>query len=125
MRRVFITGSTDGLGRGAAETLINDGHQVVLHARSKERAAALADLAPRAAGVVIGDLASAEQTRSLAEQVNKLGRMCFRNCGCVSSGVLLNHSVKPFCGKALRRSRTSTSMTSVSGLVAKPLPQKM
>jgi NAD(P)-dependent dehydrogenase (short-subunit alcohol dehydrogenase family) len=47
----------------------------VLHARSKERAAALADLAPRAAGVVIGDLASAAQTRSLAEQVNKLGRM--------------------------------------------------
>ena len=75
MRRIFITGSTDGLGRGAAETLIREGHQVVLHARSKERAAALADLAPRAAGVVIGDLASAAQTRSLAEQVNKIGRM--------------------------------------------------
>jgi NAD(P)-dependent dehydrogenase (short-subunit alcohol dehydrogenase family) len=75
MRRVFITGSTDGLGRGAAEELMADGHQVVLHARSKERAAALADLAPRAAGVVIGDLASATQTRSLAEPVNKRGRM--------------------------------------------------
>ena len=75
MRRVFITGSTDGLGRGAAETLIGEGHQVVLHARSKERAAALKDLAPRAAGVVIGDLSSAVQTRALAEQVNKLGRM--------------------------------------------------
>lgn len=75
MRRVFITGSTDGLGRGAAETLIRDGHQVVLHARSKSRAAALEDLAPKAAGVVIGDLASAVETRSLAEQVNKLGRM--------------------------------------------------
>jgi NAD(P)-dependent dehydrogenase (short-subunit alcohol dehydrogenase family) len=47
----------------------------VLHARSKERAAALADLAPRAAGVVIGDLASATQTRALADQVNKIGRM--------------------------------------------------
>lgn len=75
MRRVFITGSTDGLGRGAAETLIAAGHQVVLHARSQERAAALSDLAPKAAGVVIGDLASAAQTRSLADQVNKLGRM--------------------------------------------------
>ena len=75
MRRVFITGSTDGLGRGAAETLIAAGHQVVLHARSKERAATLSALAPKAAGVVIGDLASAEQTRSLADQVNKLGRM--------------------------------------------------
>jgi NAD(P)-dependent dehydrogenase (short-subunit alcohol dehydrogenase family) len=75
MRRVFITGSTDGLGRGAAQTLIAAGHQVVLHARTKERAEALADLAPKAAGVVIGDLASAAQTRSLAEQVNELGRM--------------------------------------------------
>ena len=75
MRRVFITGSTDGLGRGAAQALMADGHQVVLHARSKERTAALADLAPRAAGVVIGDLASAAQTRSLADQVNKIGRM--------------------------------------------------
>jgi NAD(P)-dependent dehydrogenase (short-subunit alcohol dehydrogenase family) len=75
MRRVFITGSTDGLGRGAAETLIAEGHQVVLHARSKERAAALSDLAPKAAGIVLGDLASAAQTRSLADEVNKIGRM--------------------------------------------------
>ena len=75
MRRVFITGSTDGLGRGAAEALIKEGHQVVLHARSKDRAAALADLRPRAAGIVVGDLASAAQTRALADQVNTLGRM--------------------------------------------------
>ena len=75
MRRVFITGSTDGLGRGAAETLLGEGNQVVLHARTKERAASLADLVPKAAGVVVGDLASAAQTRSIAEQVNKLGRM--------------------------------------------------
>jgi len=75
MRRVFITGSTDGLGRDAATTLMREGHQVVLHARSRQRAAALTDLVPRAAGVVIGDLASAAETRSLAQQVNKIGRM--------------------------------------------------
>jgi NAD(P)-dependent dehydrogenase (short-subunit alcohol dehydrogenase family) len=75
VRRIFITGSTDGLGLGAARKLISDGHQVVLHARSKERAAALSDLAPRAAGVAIGDLASAAQTRDLAKQVNAIGRM--------------------------------------------------
>jgi NAD(P)-dependent dehydrogenase (short-subunit alcohol dehydrogenase family) len=76
VRRIFITGSTDGLGRGAAVTLMREGHQVVLHARSKERAAAaFADLAPHAAGIVIGDLASAAQTRALAGQVNKIGRM--------------------------------------------------
>jgi NAD(P)-dependent dehydrogenase (short-subunit alcohol dehydrogenase family) len=73
--RVFITGSTDGLGRDAAKTLISEGHQIVLHARSKQRASALADLAPKAAGVAIGDLASAAETRALADQVNKIGRM--------------------------------------------------
>jgi len=75
MRRVFITGSTDGLGRAAALTLIEEGHQVVLHARSKQRASSLADLVPRSAGVVIGDLALASETKAIAEQVNKIGRM--------------------------------------------------
>jgi NAD(P)-dependent dehydrogenase (short-subunit alcohol dehydrogenase family) len=73
--RIFITGSTDGLGRAAAGVLIGDGHDVVLHARSLQRAAALRGLAPGAAGVVIGDLASAAQTRDLADQVNRIGRM--------------------------------------------------
>jgi NAD(P)-dependent dehydrogenase (short-subunit alcohol dehydrogenase family) len=75
MPSVFVTGSTDGLGRGAAQALIDLGYRVVLHARSKERAASLSELAPRAAGVVIGDLSSAAQTHSIAEQVNKIGRM--------------------------------------------------
>jgi NAD(P)-dependent dehydrogenase (short-subunit alcohol dehydrogenase family) len=75
MLRIFITGSTDGLGRAAARTLMNEGHEVVLHARSPQRAAALADLAPRAAGVVVGDLSSAVETRAVADQVNKIGRM--------------------------------------------------
>jgi NAD(P)-dependent dehydrogenase (short-subunit alcohol dehydrogenase family) len=73
--RVFITGSTDGLGRAAAKTLLDEGHEVVLHARSRQRASSLADLAPRAAGVVTGDLASAAETRALADQVNKIGHM--------------------------------------------------
>jgi NAD(P)-dependent dehydrogenase (short-subunit alcohol dehydrogenase family) len=73
--RIFITGSTDGLGRGAAGVLMDAGHELVLHARSRERAAALSDLAAGAAGVVIGDLASAAETRDLAGQVNQIGRM--------------------------------------------------
>ena len=58
MPRIFITGSADGLGRAAAGALIGDGHDVVLHARSRERATALSDLAADAAGIVIGDLSS-------------------------------------------------------------------
>ena len=75
MPRIFITGSTDGLGRAAAGALMGEGHDVVLHARTRERAAALSDLAADAAGVVIGDLSSAAETRDLAGQVNQIGRM--------------------------------------------------
>jgi NAD(P)-dependent dehydrogenase (short-subunit alcohol dehydrogenase family) len=74
MARVFITGSADGLGLAAARTLLHEGHEVVLHARSRKRAAALSDLAPLARGVVIGDLGSAAETRAVADQVNALGR---------------------------------------------------
>ncbi len=38
MARIFITGSADGLGRMAAELLIEQGHRAVLHARSQTRA---------------------------------------------------------------------------------------
>ena len=75
MSRIFITGSTDGLGLAAARTLISQGHDVVLHARSRERAAAISDTSTAALGLVIGDLASAEDTRSIADQVNAIGRM--------------------------------------------------
>lgn len=75
MSRIFITGSTDGLGRAAAGALIDDGHHVVLHARSEERTSAFGDLAPRSAGVVVGDLASGVETRGIADQVNAIGRM--------------------------------------------------
>ncbi len=75
MAIVFITGSTDGLGRAAAQSLLDQGHRVVLHARSADRAAALGGLAARAAGLVTGDLRSAAETRSIADQVNAIGRM--------------------------------------------------
>lgn len=73
MARIFITGSTDGLGLAGARTLMQAGHEVVLHARSPERAAALAGLQPLS--VVVGDLSSAAETRGVAEQIDRLGRM--------------------------------------------------
>ncbi|MGY4432970.1 NAD(P)-dependent dehydrogenase (short-subunit alcohol dehydrogenase family) [Bradyrhizobium sp. F1.13.1] len=75
MAIVFITGSTDGLGRAAAQSLLEQGHQIVLHARSAERAAAISELDSHSARVVIGDLKSAAQTRHVADQVNAIGRM--------------------------------------------------
>src|SRR5215475_10975261 len=75
MSRIFITGSTDGLGYAAARALIEDGHEVVLHARSRDRATAVMDLAKKSQGIVLGDLCSSVETRQLAEQVNAIGRM--------------------------------------------------
>jgi len=73
MARIFVTGSTTGLGLGAAEELLDDGHRVVLHARSRSRAADLGAVAHRAETVVVGDLADRTGTLRLAEQVNGLG----------------------------------------------------
>jgi NAD(P)-dependent dehydrogenase (short-subunit alcohol dehydrogenase family) len=75
MARIFITGSTDGLGRAAAQTLLDEGHDIVVHARSNNRLAAVRDLIDRGASSVIGDLADSNETRGVAEQVNRLGRM--------------------------------------------------
>lgn len=73
MARIFITGSTAGLGQLAAESLINQGHQVVLHARNKQRANDTENEIPGAEDMVIGDLSSMKETKSLAEDVNALG----------------------------------------------------
>jgi NAD(P)-dependent dehydrogenase (short-subunit alcohol dehydrogenase family) len=57
---VLVTGSTDGIGAGIAARLEADGHTVLRHARSAERA--------REAGVpeaVVGDLMSLESTAAL------------------------------------------------------------
>jgi NAD(P)-dependent dehydrogenase (short-subunit alcohol dehydrogenase family) len=75
MARVFITGSVDGLGRAAAQTLLNDGHEVVVHARNRDRLTAVRDLLDRGAAAVVGDLSDLEETRGLARDVNRLGRL--------------------------------------------------
>ena len=74
MSRVFITGSADGLGRMAARLLIEQGHEVVLHARSQARADEAMIAVSGAQTAIIDDLSSIAQTRGLAEQVNRLGR---------------------------------------------------
>lgn len=75
MARIFITGSTDGLGLAAARALIDEGHRVVLHARSPERGAVAGDLMDRGAELVVGDLSRADDVRRIADQVGAIGRM--------------------------------------------------
>jgi NAD(P)-dependent dehydrogenase (short-subunit alcohol dehydrogenase family) len=73
MARVFITGSSDGLGLMAGQLLADQGHKVVLHARNDARAEDAKRAAPKAEAVVVGDLASIAATKDLAGQVNALG----------------------------------------------------
>jgi NAD(P)-dependent dehydrogenase (short-subunit alcohol dehydrogenase family) len=74
MSRILITGSADGLGLMAAQLLISQGHQVMLHARNQARAADARAAAPGAAGALAGDLSSIDQIRSVAQQANDSGR---------------------------------------------------
>lgn len=74
MARIFITGSADGLGRLAAQLLVEQQHNVVLHARDAARAVQALAAVPGAEGVLSGDLASMTQTRALADKVNARGR---------------------------------------------------
>ena len=73
MARIFITGSTDGLGLMAAQLLSKGGHEVTLHARTAERADEAKAKLPTAEGVVIGDVSSIDQMRSVAEQASQTG----------------------------------------------------
>jgi NAD(P)-dependent dehydrogenase (short-subunit alcohol dehydrogenase family) len=102
--RVFITGSAGGLGRAAAQTLLSDGHEVIVHARSTERLAAVNALIGRGASAVVGDLADLDQTRAVADQVNRLGRVdaVIHNAG-VSRGphILPVNVVAPYLLTAL------------------------
>jgi NAD(P)-dependent dehydrogenase (short-subunit alcohol dehydrogenase family) len=72
--RVFITGSSDGLGLMAARLLIDQGHEVVLHGRNEGRSRDALAAAPGARGVVSGDLSTIAGARTVADEVNKLGR---------------------------------------------------
>jgi NAD(P)-dependent dehydrogenase (short-subunit alcohol dehydrogenase family) len=90
MARVLITGSADGLGRLTAQTLLGDGHEVIVHARSAARLPA--ELLDSGAAGVTGDLADLDQTRSVAAQVNELGAV---DAVIHNAGVYRGRSVMP------------------------------
>jgi NAD(P)-dependent dehydrogenase (short-subunit alcohol dehydrogenase family) len=71
--RILITGSTDGLGLAAARQLLEDGHQVIAHARNHVRADEVLTTLPRLSTVAIGDATLLEDVRSISRQVNDAG----------------------------------------------------
>ena len=72
MSTVLITGATDGLGLALATRLAGEGATVIAHARSEQRGReALAELldGPGDVRLVVGDFASLNAVRALADQV--------------------------------------------------------
>lgn len=74
MARIFISGSSTGLGLMAGEHLVQQGHQVVLHARNAARAVDARHALPQAEAIVEGDLATIAGIKAVAQRVNDLGR---------------------------------------------------
>ena len=72
--RVFITGSSDGLGRLTAKWLAARNHRVMLHARDSIRAREALSGVPGAEGVLVGDLARLDDVKQLAADANATGR---------------------------------------------------
>jgi NAD(P)-dependent dehydrogenase (short-subunit alcohol dehydrogenase family) len=73
MARIFITGSSDGLGLLTAKALLEKGHELILHARNEERKR---ETEKKVAGarVLSADLGDIPQAFRLATEVNALGR---------------------------------------------------
>ena len=85
MALILVTGASTGLGLAAAIELADDGHDVVVHARTPERVPG--DDTARWAGAVIGDLSDLEATADVARQANEFGRFdaVIHNAGALRS----------------------------------------
>jgi len=70
MSRIFITGSSEGLGLMAGQLLASQGHEVVLHARNAKRAADARHALPQVAEVVVGDVSTIAGMREVAAQAD-------------------------------------------------------
>jgi NAD(P)-dependent dehydrogenase (short-subunit alcohol dehydrogenase family) len=73
MARIFITGSSEGLGLMAGQLLVEQGHRVVLHARNSNRKEDARNALPKVEAVVEGDVSTLAGARSVADQVNRFG----------------------------------------------------
>lgn len=107
MARILVTGSTDGLGRGTADSLLRSGHDVVVHARNRARAEAVADLVERGAELVVADLADRDALIATARELDAGTPLdaVVHNAGVLSGRSLIPvNVVAPYLFTALLRS---------------------
>ncbi|AGZ42929.1 SDR family NAD(P)-dependent oxidoreductase [Actinoplanes friuliensis] len=69
MSTILITGATDGLGRGLAERLAAEGHDLLLHGRDRARLDAVAEAVGGKPVTLLADLSDLTQVARLADEV--------------------------------------------------------
>ncbi len=116
MSRILVTGASTGLGHGAARELLGQGHAVLVHSRSAERAEEqLGELIERGATLVTGDLADLDAVRALAPQVERIGDVdaVIHNAGVISGpSILPVNVVAPYLLTALVPARRLVFLSS-------------
>jgi NAD(P)-dependent dehydrogenase (short-subunit alcohol dehydrogenase family) len=101
-RTVLITGSTDGVGRYVAERLAAQGWRVIVHGRDRTRGEAVVERIAQQGGearLLVADLSSLAEVRSLAEAVRADGDgldALVNNAGIGTSGAKRELSVDGF-----------------------------
>ena len=75
-KTIFITGSTDGIGKLAATKLAKSGHNIILHGRNPEKLAKVTDEIKSASGNqnlkgYIADFSKLEQVKDMADTIKK------------------------------------------------------
>lgn len=87
MPKIFITGSTDGIGLESAKMLEKQGYEIVFHARNQQRADELKKELAIPSKILIADLSDMEETKVLAKEVNDLGEFeaIIHNAGVLNS----------------------------------------
>ena len=90
--RILVTGSSSGLGLGAARALAAEGHEVVVHRRS---AATEMPDSDTWLAVVTGDLGDVSQVRAVADEAAGLGRLdaVVHNAGVIGGADLVTVNV--------------------------------
>ena len=74
MARIFITGSHDGLGLMLGQLLAEEHHEVVLHARTDQRAVDTRRALPAAHDVLVADVSTLAGMRTVADAAAAHGR---------------------------------------------------
>ncbi|MFE9725728.1 SDR family NAD(P)-dependent oxidoreductase [Streptomyces sp. NPDC005794] len=126
MGRILVTGSADGLGWRAADSLLSAGHDVVVHARNDERARNLDPLVERGARLVVGDFMERDAVRRIAAELNGTEPLdaVIHNAGVWSGpAVMPVNIIAPYLLTALLRGpRRLVYMSSSSHVGGHPLP---